>query len=40
MDGACRTHDKLQMHTGFLSGNLKGKDHVEDNIKIDLKEIV
>jgi len=26
------------MHTKFLSKHLKGRDHLEDNIKIDLME--
>jgi hypothetical protein len=27
------------MHTEFCSENLKGRDHSEDNIRIDLSEI-
>jgi len=37
MGGASSTHKELKMHTKFQSGNLKGRNHLED---VDMDEII
>jgi hypothetical protein len=35
MGGACNTYGGWEAYTGFWLGNLRERDHLEDNIKMD-----
>jgi hypothetical protein len=38
-DGSCRTHGEVRNIYTILVGRLKGIDHSEDNMRMDLREI-